>query len=117
VSDDNNAQAGEQGPPLSPPKLRPHLVVVRTITYRGDAEAIKQLLDHSLPDALMLAGNGAFTIEVETAPIKYQQPEWFGVVKQELGEKERQAVEKATREQAQKQGARILNPHTLRPVN
>lgn len=108
----NNAahESGQQqagGPPL----LRPHLVVTRTITYRGDSQAVRSLLAMSLPEGLFLSGNGAFTIEVRAGGEQEDTPEWMGVVKAKL--------EAAQAEQEQAQGQRtsaILNPHTLRPV-
>lgn len=99
-----------QGPqPPSAPPLRPYLVCVRQITFRGDAEAIKAQLDRSLPDGLFLDPQGAWILEVETAPLSEQTPEWLPVVRQEINDREKAKAEKAQR-------GSILNPHTLRPV-
>lgn len=105
----------EQGPaeaqgqaPQGLPELRPHLVVVRQIVYRGDAEAIKGQLLRSLPDGLFFTG--AFTIEMKTAPLEEEQPQWLNTVKFDL-------LQAAKAKQAQAQArSPILSPHTLRPV-
>ena len=103
------SQAQEQ-PKL--PQLRPHLTVIRQITYQGDAEAIKAQLALSLPDGLLLAGQGTFTIRVETADPREDAPQWLGEVKGEIELRVKNLQAQAAREKA----PLILNPHTLRPV-
>ena len=93
------------------PKLRPHLTVIRQITYQGDAEAIRGQLALSLPDGLLLAGQGTFTIRVETADPREDAPQWLGEVKGEI-----ELRVKNLQAQAQREKSVIVSPHTLRPV-
>ena len=106
--------AGEGTAPAAAtlPKLRPHLTVIRQITYQGDAEAIRAQLALSLPDGLLLAGQGTFTIRVETAEPREDAPQWLGEVKGEIELRVKNLQAQAAREKA----PLILNPHTLRPV-
>jgi hypothetical protein len=106
----DNHDQGQTPPKL--PRLRPHLTVIRQITYQGDDEAIRKQLDLSLPDGLFLAEHGLYSILVETAPLREVEPDHIGIVKQELYEKFQ-----AQQAKAEQLKPTILNPHTLRPVS
>ena len=93
------------------PKLRPHTTAVRTILYRGYQGTVEQILRNSLPDGIYLSEDGTATIEVRSSQIETEQPERVQVTKAAL-------LQRAKAEhEASQQKPRILNPHTLRPVN
>jgi hypothetical protein len=115
MSEHNDQPFGAPEPPKLP-RLRPHLTVIRQITYQGDDEAIRKQLDLSLPDGIFLSEHGLYSILVETAPLREVQPDHIGVVKQELYERF-QAQQARAEQAAQAAKSTILNPHTLRPVN
>lgn len=97
-----------------PPRLRPHLTVARSIIYRGDAETVEQILRNSLPDGIYLTETATATIEVRSAEAEAVQPERVQTTKAAILARAK-AEHEAALSEARK--PRILNPHTLRPVN